>query len=81
MTEQQWHQIESTIERMTDAEKLRLIEHVARSIRPSHDGNGKPDPQAAERLLEEVVAIPVELPNDDFSGADHDRLLYGWDKP
>lgn len=32
---------------------------------------------AVEDLLVEVESLPIEEPDDGFSGRDHDRLLYG----
>jgi hypothetical protein len=79
MTEQQWQSLERAIGQMSEPEKLELIDRVARTMQAA-GRNGKPDPEAARRLLEEVSAMPVQGPNDGFSGADHDRILYGWDK-
>jgi hypothetical protein len=28
-------------------------------------------------IIEKIAALPVRSPNDGFSGADHDRILYG----
>lgn len=30
--------------------------------------------------FEEADRLPLESPNDGFSGADHDLVLYGWKK-
>jgi predicted DNA-binding antitoxin AbrB/MazE fold protein len=30
--------------------------------------------------LTEANRLPLESPNDGFSGADHDQVLYGWQK-
>jgi predicted DNA-binding antitoxin AbrB/MazE fold protein len=35
-----------------------------------------PDPQRIERALEAIAAMPREGPDDGFSGADHDEVLY-----
>jgi predicted DNA-binding antitoxin AbrB/MazE fold protein len=29
------------------------------------------------RFIEEMAALPLEGPDDGFSGADHDKILYG----
>ena len=34
-------------------------------------------PQAIRDMIAEIAALPLEGPRDGFSGADHDRLLYG----
>ena len=36
-----------------------------------------PDPQKLAQALAEIAALPLQSPNDGFSGADHDKLLYG----
>jgi predicted DNA-binding antitoxin AbrB/MazE fold protein len=38
------------------------------------------DPKKLARALEQIAALPPEGPNDGFSGADHDEVLYGWKK-
>jgi predicted DNA-binding antitoxin AbrB/MazE fold protein len=35
------------------------------------------DPAKVLHFLEEIAALPLEGPNDGFSGADHDKILYG----
>ena len=37
----------------------------------------EPDPQRLAAPLEAIAAMPSEGPNDGFSGADHDKVLYG----
>jgi predicted DNA-binding antitoxin AbrB/MazE fold protein len=32
---------------------------------------------AIEEMLAEIEALPIEEPDDGFSGRDHDRILYG----
>jgi predicted DNA-binding antitoxin AbrB/MazE fold protein len=32
---------------------------------------------AIEELLAEIESLPIEEPNDGFSGRDHDKILYG----
>lgn len=32
---------------------------------------------AIERMVAEIESLPVEEPDDGFSGRDHDRILYG----
>lgn len=36
-----------------------------------------PDPQKAAQILAEIAAMPMESGGEDFSGQDHDRILYG----
>jgi len=35
------------------------------------------DPARVLRMMEEIAALPLRSPDDGFSGADHDKLLYG----
>ncbi len=70
-----------SLEHLTSADKLLIIEEVARSLR----GQAAPfDPAkqsaALARLLDDMEALPVESPADGFSNRDHDRVLYG-DRP
>ena len=37
------------------------------------------DPQELIRAVDEIAALPSEGPDDGFSGADHDKILYGKD--
>ena len=34
-------------------------------------------PEAFRKALAEIAALPLEGPRDGFSGADHDKVLYG----
>ena len=70
--------IDRTLQRLTPAEKLELIEQVVRSLRstamPFSDERQQSE---ARKLIAEMVALPPEGPDDGFSGRDHDKLLYG----
>jgi predicted DNA-binding antitoxin AbrB/MazE fold protein len=35
------------------------------------------DPATVLRMVEEIASMPVQGPDDGFSGADHDKILYG----
>jgi predicted DNA-binding antitoxin AbrB/MazE fold protein len=35
------------------------------------------DPVMVLRMVEEIAAMPAESPDDGFSAADHDKILYG----
>ena len=35
------------------------------------------DPEKVLRFVQEIAAMPLKSPDDGFSGADHDRILYG----
>lgn len=70
-----------SLDHLTSADKLLLIEEAARSLRSQA---AQPDPAgqsaALRRLLADMAALPLEGPDDDFSNRDHDRVLYG-DRP
>ena len=70
-----------SLDHLPAADKLLIIEEVARSLR---DRAAPPDPAAQSaalaRLLDDMAALPVEGPADGFSNRDHDRVLYG-DRP
>jgi predicted DNA-binding antitoxin AbrB/MazE fold protein len=36
--------------------------------------------KALAEMFAEADSLPIENPNDTFSGADHDLVLYGWKK-
>lgn len=36
--------------------------------------------KALQEAFEEAARLPIESPDDGFSGADHDLVLYGWKK-
>lgn len=76
MTEKQWEQLSRAIDDMTDAEKLRLIEQVARTIQIGSNKATDLRSETARAALVEAIALPIEGPDDGFSGTDHDQLLY-----
>ena len=78
MARQDLHTLEQTIEHLTPAEKLMLIEHLARSLRdvPTQTTFAKQH-DALRRLRQELAALPVHNPADGFSNRQHDQLLYG----
>jgi len=39
-----------------------------------------PDPRQAAEILAEIAAMPLEAGGEQFSGRDHDRILYGGPK-
>ena len=69
--------IEDTLERLTPAEKLTLIERLARSLRGTPSVTS-PEQQheALRRLRRELAALSVINPTDGFSNRQHDQL-YG----
>lgn len=38
------------------------------------------DPEKTRAAMERIAALPIEGETDEFSGEDHDKILYGWDK-
>jgi hypothetical protein len=55
-----------------DGTKVAVIVSTSSSDKPLDEAH-------ARRIaaLEELLAIPNENPGDNFSGADHDKILYG----
>lgn len=49
---------------------------VELTVRSDPEG-GAASPDAVRSLVEEMAALPLEGPDDGFSGADHDKVLYG----
>jgi predicted DNA-binding antitoxin AbrB/MazE fold protein len=45
----------------------------------SDAGPGSLGPTSLVDDLEEISRLPLQGPNDGFSGADHDKILYGTD--
>ena len=76
MTDRQWQDLEHTIETMNSAEKLELIERVARALRRGNGVGRTRRPEDVARRLAELATLPLEGPDDGFSGADHDSALY-----
>ena len=78
MARQDLHALEQTIEHLTPAEKLMLIEHLARSLRdvPTQTTFAKQH-DALRRLRQGLAALPVHNPADGFSNRQHDQLIYG----
>lgn len=66
-------------------EPVALPEHglVSLVITSAGTGNATPSSGNKENLqaaLDRVAQLPIEGPDDGFSGADHDLVLYGWKK-
>ena len=70
--------IDRTLQRLTPAEKLELIERVVQSLK-SATMPFSPERQQneARKLIAKMEALPPEGPDDGFSGRDHDKVLYG----
>ena len=74
----QWNHVQETVEQLTPAQKLRLIEELARSL---HTAATEAKPRYyrtnLDRLRRELAGLPVHNPADGFSNRDHDSELYG----
>ena len=78
MAQQDLDTLEQTIERLTPAEKLTLIDHLARSLRDAPMRTTPVQQRAAlRRLQQELAGLPVHNLVDGFSNRQHDPLLYG----
>lgn len=77
MTTKQWVEFDETLAEMTPLEKAELIERAARSLRKENRQQGLLPPEEVARWIAEIAALPMESPDDGFSGRDHDTVLYG----
>jgi len=70
--------LERTLASLSDAEKLELIEHLARSVRGTSalSTAGAPRPSWHE-FLNEMTQLPVVNAADGWSARDHDQVIYG----
>lgn len=46
---------------------------------PEPTASDKPSSSPLE-ILKRIAALPDQPANDNFSGEDHDKVLYGWEK-
>jgi hypothetical protein len=80
-TEGPWEEILDSVDRLGLAQKLELIERVARSLRAEATKIEPPSPAQRRanlmRLLSELDKLPAGSPADGFSNRDHDQVLYG----
>ncbi len=73
-----WDVLHKAIDQLSPAERLHLIEEVARSLQQSSVAVDPKQQRAnLDCLRQELAAMPVHNPADGFSGRDHDRVLYG----
>jgi hypothetical protein len=68
-------EIEDAVRRLPAAERVRLIEAIAHSLREPEPDSSQ-DKTALARFLDEMSSLPRQSPMDDFSNRDHDHLLY-----
>ncbi len=73
-----WSDLQKTLDHLAPAQKLRLIEELARSLRASA-AEAQPDDLRAnlDGLRSELAHLPVRNPADGVSNRDHDSELYG----
>jgi len=71
-------ELQRIIQHLAPAEKLQLIEEVARSLRePTKESEWEVRRANIGRLRRELGELPVCNPIDGFSNRDHDDVLYG----
>lgn len=71
-----WSQLDPAIAQMTPQEKRRLARRLNRELHATLDEEPPYDADEAIRLVREIIDLPIEGPDDGFSGRDHDRVLY-----
>lgn len=70
--------LESTLASLTDAEKLELIEQLARSVRAAAmPAASESAPPSWPEFFDEMRRLPVVNADDGWSAKDHDTILYG----
>jgi hypothetical protein len=73
-----WGNLHKPVDQLTPAERLRLIEELAHSLRTEEAGvDSVRQRTTLERLRQELAAMPVYNPGNGFSNRDHDTVLYG----
>ena len=76
--ETNWNVLQQTVDHLTTAEKLQLIEQTARSLRtPAVSPKSGDRPAALDRLRHELATLPGCNRDNGFSNRDHDDELYG----
>jgi hypothetical protein len=77
MTQSQWTAIDQLIGEMTEAEKRELVARLTRS-RPqiSEEEEVRAQRKALDELEAEMDKLPDLTPDDGFTSADHDKVLY-----
>jgi predicted DNA-binding antitoxin AbrB/MazE fold protein len=66
---------------LTDHDEVSLVivpPKIAASI--GNDTTQARQRESLREALDEADRMPLESPDDGFSGADHDLVLYGWKK-
>jgi predicted DNA-binding antitoxin AbrB/MazE fold protein len=58
----------------TQVDVLVLSEDTSK---PDSNNRASPNKRTPAEIMAEIAALPIEGKTDEFSGADHDKLLYG----
>jgi hypothetical protein len=77
-----------SIAKLTQEQKAVLLRELNKSVADGlqrasfpksrgHDLTPQERKENLRKLMEKLSAMPIESPDDGFSGADHDRVLYG----
>jgi hypothetical protein len=70
--------IDQMLAQMNETEKRELLARVASSLVPSvTEAELDAQRRALDELETEMERLPVMNPDDGFTSADHDRILYG----
>jgi hypothetical protein len=72
-----WSVLQKVIDQLSPAERLHLIEAVAKSLQQPVAADPKQRKVNLDRLRRNLASLPTQNPADGFSGRDHDRVLYG----
>ena len=72
-----WSVLQKAIAQLSPAERLHLIEEVAKSLRQPAAADPRRRKTNLDRLRRELADLPTQNAADGFSGRDHDRVLYG----
>jgi predicted DNA-binding antitoxin AbrB/MazE fold protein len=59
---------------LAEGERVQVVKTSVDSLTQLGPG---PDPQRAAQILAEIAALAMEPDGEQFSGEDHDRILYG----
>ena len=78
MTQNQWDDIQRTIDAMSEREKVELLNRVSHALGQAEDAAHQ-QKQALNRLRAELALLPNRNPADGFSNRDHDKIIYGGD--
>ncbi len=58
-------------------EGAEVVVYVCMPASDARNDLGNTERQPVRQLMDSIAALPDENPGDTFSGADHDKILYG----